>query len=90
LPASIVRGKGVLHLVEQPEVAHVFQLVGARWSIVRGSPWVPADRVTRLVLIGLSDHSDHSDHSDVEAVDRMLQELHVDRQRSDPPDEELA
>ena len=93
LPASIVRGKGVLHLVEQPEVAHVFQLVGARWSIVRGSPWVPADRVTRLVLIGLPDHSDHSDysdHSDVEAVDRMLQELHVDRQRSDPPDEELA
>ena len=36
------------------------------------------------------DHSDHSDHSDVEAVDRMLQELHVDRQRSDPLDEELV
>ncbi len=51
LPATIVRGKGVLHLAEHPGREAVFQLVGKRSTIELGRP-CDAQATNALVLIG--------------------------------------
>jgi G3E family GTPase len=51
LPATIVRGKGVLHLAEHPGREAVFQLVGKRSTIELGRP-CDARAANALVLIG--------------------------------------
>jgi len=53
LPEGVLRGKGVLHLRDDPAHRHVFQLVGKRWSIHRGGPWAEDPPRSRVVLIGL-------------------------------------
>jgi G3E family GTPase len=51
LPATIVRGKGVLHLAEHPGREAVFQLVGKRSTIELGRP-CDARAASALVMIG--------------------------------------
>jgi cobalamin biosynthesis protein CobW len=53
LPDGIVRGKGFLHLREDPDSRYLLQLVGRRWSIEVDRPWGTARRCSRFVLIGL-------------------------------------
>ena len=55
LPTEVIRAKGVLDLVEEPEQETVFQLVGKRWKLRRGEPWGPRPRHSRMVAIGLPD-----------------------------------
>lgn len=52
LPEEVVRAKGVVSLIDEPERAMVLQRVGARWSLRRGSPWSD-EPSTRIVVIGL-------------------------------------
>ncbi|UQA59490.1 CobW family GTP-binding protein [Polyangium aurulentum] len=52
LPEGILRAKGVLYLRDDPEHRHVFQLVGKRWSLVRGAPWAGQPRRSQVVFIG--------------------------------------
>ncbi len=53
LPAGILRAKGILYLADEPSRRHLFQLVGARWSVTPGEPWRDEPPESRLVLIGL-------------------------------------
>lgn len=52
LPQGILRAKGVLYLRDDPDHRHVFQLVGKRWSLVRGAPWAGQPRRSQVVFIG--------------------------------------
>ncbi|MDQ3675515.1 MAG: GTP-binding protein [Actinomycetota bacterium] len=53
LPEGILRGKGSLHLREDPGNRYVLQLVGRRYTIKCDRPWDNAGPSSRLVLIGL-------------------------------------
>lgn len=52
LPDSVFRAKGLIHLADDQEHRHVFQLVGRRWTLTRGDPWGHDEPETRLVFIG--------------------------------------
>jgi G3E family GTPase len=54
LNADVLRGKGFLYLAENLSVQFVFQLVGKRWSVVKGEEWGDREPRTQFVLIGLS------------------------------------
>lgn len=54
LPESILRGKGILQLREDPGHRYVFQLVGEHWSLERERPWTDDSAPSRIVLVGLS------------------------------------
>jgi G3E family GTPase len=56
LPASIVRGTGVVHLREDPEHRHEFSLMGSRWELGRGAPWGKDAPSTRITLVGVGGH----------------------------------
>ncbi len=51
LPPSILRGKGVLHLVEDPSRRTIFQRVGGRWSCTPDGPWGEEPPRSSLVVI---------------------------------------
>jgi G3E family GTPase len=53
LDAEVLRGKGFLYLAEDPSVQFLFQLVGKRWSVLRGDLWAKREPKTHFVLIGL-------------------------------------
>jgi G3E family GTPase len=53
LPDGIVRGKGLLHLREDPARRYVLQLVGRRYTIEADRPWGDATPATQVVVIGL-------------------------------------
>jgi G3E family GTPase len=55
LPEGILRGKGFLHLREDPSNRYLLQLVGRTWQIHSVGPWGQETPGSRLVLIGLSD-----------------------------------
>lgn len=55
-PAGVLRAKGFVHLVEDPQRRHVFQLVGRRWSLVPDRDWGSERPQSRIVLIGLAGH----------------------------------
>jgi len=50
---GILRGKGFLHLSEDPENRYLLQLVGRRYTIRCDRPWGDETPGSRLVLIGL-------------------------------------
>ena len=53
LPDGVLRAKGMVHLVEDPEHAAIFQLVGKRWSLTQGPAWDARPPRTEIVLIGI-------------------------------------
>jgi G3E family GTPase len=69
LDAEILRGKGFLYLSEDPSAQFVFQLVGKRWSVVRGEIWGGREPKTQFVLIGLSGSLDGT------TLDKNLQNI---------------
>jgi G3E family GTPase len=52
LAGDIYRAKGFVLLHEDPNRRHVYQQVGARWSLEPSEPWGEDQRRTRLVVIG--------------------------------------
>lgn len=57
-PASVLRAKGIVWLAEDPVRRHVFQLVGARWSLTPDRDWGSERPRTEIVLIGLAGQLD--------------------------------
>jgi G3E family GTPase len=55
LPDGVLRGKGFVHLADDPDRRYVLQLVGRRWSLTPGNAWDAEPPRTRLVFIGLPD-----------------------------------
>ncbi len=53
LPDGVVRGKGLLHLREDPAHRYVLQLVGRRYSIEADRPWADAAPASQVVVIGV-------------------------------------
>jgi G3E family GTPase len=53
LPEGVLRGKGFLHLQEDPDNRYLLQLVGRRYAIKRDRPWEGDAPRSRFVLIGL-------------------------------------
>ncbi len=53
LSPDVLRGKGFLHLAEEPSAQFVFQLVGKRWRITQAGAWGDRSAKNQLVLIGL-------------------------------------
>jgi G3E family GTPase len=53
LPDGVLRAKGLVHLVEDPEHATIFQLVGKRWSLTPGPAWDARPPRTEIVVIGI-------------------------------------
>jgi G3E family GTPase len=54
LPASVLRGKGIVYAAEAPEEQAHLNYVGARMTLTRGGPWRSRPQ-TRLEFIALSD-----------------------------------
>ena len=53
LPEGVLRAKGILYLLENPNDRYIFQLVGKRWSLKAGEAWEDEQPISKLVLIGL-------------------------------------
>lgn len=53
LNVDVLRGKGFLYLSEDVSSQYIFQLVGKRWSVVKGEAWRERQPKTQMVLIGL-------------------------------------
>jgi G3E family GTPase len=52
LGPDIYRAKGFVRLQDDPDRRHIFQQVGARWSLEPGAAWGDEPHRTRLVVIG--------------------------------------
>jgi G3E family GTPase len=48
----LLRGKGVLHLAEEPERRTIYQRVGERWTYSSAEPWGDETPRSSLVFIG--------------------------------------
>jgi hypothetical protein len=53
LPSTVLSGRGVVHLRDDPYHRHFFHLMGPRWRLERGRPWGRDTPATRLRLAGL-------------------------------------
>jgi G3E family GTPase len=53
LPSTVLSGRGVVHLRDDPYHRHFFHLMGPRWRLERGRPWGRDTPSTRLRLAGL-------------------------------------
>ncbi len=53
LPSTVLSGRGVVHLRDDPYHQHFFHLMGPRWRLERGRPWGRESPSTRLRLAGL-------------------------------------
>jgi len=53
LPETVLRGAGVVYLQEEPQHRYEFELIGARWHLIRGAPWGATQPVTRLNVVSL-------------------------------------
>jgi len=53
LPSTVLSGRGVVHLRDDPYHRHFFHLMGPRWRIERGRPWGRETPSTRVRLAGL-------------------------------------
>jgi G3E family GTPase len=72
LPDGIVRGKGLLHLREDPQRRYVLQLVGRRYSIEADRPWGDTPPGSQIVVIGLPGSIDPA--ALTSAVERLADE----------------
>lgn len=69
LPEGVLRGKGVLHLAEEPATRFVLQLVGRTFYIKRAGGWHDRPPSSSVVLIGLPGSVEH------ERLDAMMAQL---------------
>ena len=53
VPEGVLRAKGFVYLVDDPDRRYLLQLVGKRWKLAAGEPWGDGVPETRLVFIGL-------------------------------------
>lgn len=53
LPEEVLRAKGLVYLIEDPEHAAIFQMVGKRWSLTEGPAWDAGPPHTAIVVIGI-------------------------------------
>ena len=53
LPGGVLRAKGLVHLIDDPEHAAIFQMVGKRWSLTQGPAWDARPPRTAIVVIGI-------------------------------------
>lgn len=53
LASTVLSGRGVVHLRDDPYHRHFFHLMGPRWRLERGRPWGRETPATRLRLAGL-------------------------------------
>jgi G3E family GTPase len=53
LPGTVMRGSGVVHLMEEPQHRQEFALIGSRWRLTRGAPWGATSPTTRVTLVSL-------------------------------------
>jgi len=53
LPATVMRGAGVVHLREEPQHRQDFALIGSRWRLTRAAPWGGSAPLTRITLVSL-------------------------------------
>lgn len=53
LPPTVVRGAGSVYLKELPQHRHEFNMIGRRWSLVRGAPWGATPATTRIALVSV-------------------------------------
>jgi len=53
LPHTILRGNGVVWVRSDPHARYTFDLVGARWRLVRDGMWRSEIPSTRLMLVGV-------------------------------------
>jgi G3E family GTPase len=53
LPETVLRGAGVVQLAEEPQHQYEFEMIGARWRLVRRGPWGTTPPVTRLNVVSL-------------------------------------
>ncbi len=60
LPEGVLRGKGVLHLAEEPDTRFVLQLVGRTFYIKRQGGWQGSAPGSSVVLIGLPGSVEHA------------------------------
>jgi G3E family GTPase len=49
----MVRAKGHVALTETPDVRHLYQQVGRRWTLVEDGRWGESDPLTRIVTISV-------------------------------------
>lgn len=52
VPPGILRAKGLVYLQDDPDHAHVLQVVGRRGRLLRGESWRGQTPMTQLVVIG--------------------------------------
>lgn len=57
-----IRAKGFVALTDAPEVRHLYQSVGPRWTLTEDGAWGEAERRTRLVTIAVRGTADHHVH----------------------------
>ena len=62
LSEHAVRAKGYVALSDVPEVRHLYQQVGRRWTLTEAGTWGDADRRTRIVTIAVGGAADHHHH----------------------------
>jgi G3E family GTPase len=72
LPASIMRGDGVVFLREEPQHRHEFMLLGSRWTLERGAPWGNETPVTRIMLVGIGTRKNDEDARDTTAASERM------------------
>jgi G3E family GTPase len=49
----VIRAKGHVVLTERPEVRHLYQQVGRRWTLVEDGAWDTRKPATRIVTIAV-------------------------------------
>ncbi len=53
LSRSVIRAKGHVALTERPDVRHLYQQVGRRWTLLEDGVWDTREPVTRIVTIAV-------------------------------------
>jgi G3E family GTPase len=61
LPASVIRVKGIVDLVEQPNTQTIAQRVGRRWTLEDGAAWGLVFRRSDMVVLGTPDMPSDAD-----------------------------
>jgi G3E family GTPase len=49
----VIRAKGHVAITERPEVRHLYQQVGRRWTLVEDGAWDTREPATRIVTIAV-------------------------------------
>jgi hypothetical protein len=52
LPEGVIRARGILHLQSDRATRHVFDLIGAHWTVRPAGPWGSEPPRTTIALLG--------------------------------------